>query len=65
MLAVNDELTAGGAGGRLAAESLANLLAVHLIRNASAPWTDGRMARYRRGCSAPSSSTSRNTSTPA
>src|SRR5262245_783373 len=37
MLAVNDELTAGGAGGRLAAESLANLLAVHLIRNASAP----------------------------
>ena len=37
MLAVNDELTADGAGGRLAAESLANLLAVHLIRNASAP----------------------------
>jgi AraC family transcriptional regulator len=37
MLAVNDELTAGAAGGRLAAESLANLLAVHLIRNASAP----------------------------
>jgi AraC family transcriptional regulator len=36
MLAVNDELTAG-AGGRLAAESLANLLAVHLIRNASTP----------------------------
>ena len=32
MLAVNDELTAGAAGGRLAAESLANLLAVHLIR---------------------------------
>jgi AraC family transcriptional regulator len=37
MLAVNDELTAGAAGSRLAAESLANLLAVHLIRNASAP----------------------------
>jgi AraC family transcriptional regulator len=37
MLAVNEELTAGGAGGRLAAESLANLLAVHLVRNATAP----------------------------
>jgi AraC family transcriptional regulator len=37
MLAVNDELTAGVAGSRLAAESLANLLAVHLIRNAAAP----------------------------
>jgi AraC family transcriptional regulator len=37
MLAVNDELTAGADGGRLAAESLANLLAVHLIRNASTP----------------------------
>src|SRR5262249_2259579 len=37
MLAVNDELTAGAAGSRLAAESLATLLAVHLIRNASAP----------------------------
>jgi AraC family transcriptional regulator len=37
MLAVNDELTADATGGRLAAESLANLLAVHLIRNASAP----------------------------
>src|SRR5215467_8390723 len=37
MLAVNDELTAGAAGDRLAAESLANLLAVHLIRNTSAP----------------------------
>src|SRR5262249_48822541 len=42
MLAVNDELTGGAAGGPfaaggpLAAESLANLLAVHLIRNASA-----------------------------
>ena len=38
MLAVNEELMANGAGGgRLAAESLANLLAVHLIRNASGP----------------------------
>jgi AraC family transcriptional regulator len=37
MLAVNDELTAGASGGQFAAESLANLLAVHLIRNASAP----------------------------
>jgi AraC family transcriptional regulator len=37
MLAVDAELTAGGAGGSLAAESLANLLAVHLIRHVSAP----------------------------
>src|SRR5262249_26883292 len=37
MLAVNDELPADSAGGHLAAESLANLLAVHLIRNGSAP----------------------------
>src|SRR5262249_44703393 len=36
MLAVGAELTAG-AGGPLAAESLANLLAVHLIRHVSAP----------------------------
>jgi AraC family transcriptional regulator len=42
MLAVNDELTADAAGGRLAAESLANLLAVHLIRTASAPRTLAR-----------------------
>jgi AraC family transcriptional regulator len=34
---VDDELTAGGAGGRLAAESLAHVLAVHLIRYALAP----------------------------
>jgi AraC family transcriptional regulator len=52
MLAVNDELTAGAAGGRLAAESLANLLAVHLIRNASAPRpparrTDGALPQRR------------------
>src|SRR5262245_37427831 len=32
MAAVGAELTAGGAGGRLAAESLANVLAVHLVR---------------------------------
>jgi AraC family transcriptional regulator len=42
MLAVNDELTAHAAGGRLAAESLANLLAVHLIRNACAPRPSAR-----------------------
>src|SRR5262249_36107059 len=36
MLAVGAELTAG-AGGPLAAESLANLLAVHLIRHALTP----------------------------
>jgi AraC family transcriptional regulator len=34
---VGAELTAAGAGGRLAAESLANVLAVHLIRHALAP----------------------------
>jgi len=33
MLAVNEELMAPGTGGPLAAESLANLLAVHLIRD--------------------------------
>src|SRR5262245_41063965 len=37
MLAVNDELTADAAGGPLAAESLANLLAVHLIRHVLEP----------------------------
>ena len=37
MWAVDAELTAGGAGGRLAAESLANVLAVHLIRHVPAP----------------------------
>ena len=37
MGAVDAELTAGGAGGRLAAESLANVLAVHLIRHVLAP----------------------------
>jgi AraC family transcriptional regulator len=43
MLAVDAELTSGGAGGRLAAESLANVLAVQLIRHVSAPHrTNGR-----------------------
>jgi AraC family transcriptional regulator len=37
MWAVDVELNAGGAGGRLAAESLANVLAVNLIRNVLAP----------------------------
>jgi AraC family transcriptional regulator len=37
MLAVNEELMTNGAGGTLAAESLANLLAVHLIRNVFGP----------------------------
>ena len=37
MGAVDAELTSGGAGGRLAAESLANVLAVHLIRHILAP----------------------------
>jgi AraC family transcriptional regulator len=46
LLAVNAELTAGGAGGPLAAESLANILAVHLIRHIVAP---GRAVRGRDG----------------
>ncbi len=46
MAAVDAELTAGGAGGLLAAESLANVLAVHLIRHISAPH---RPARARDG----------------
>jgi AraC family transcriptional regulator len=37
MRAVDAELTAGGAGGSLAAESLANVLAVHLLRHVLAP----------------------------
>src|SRR6516165_9452328 len=44
MLAVNDELMADAAGGRLAAESLANVMAVHLIRNVSAPRPPARRA---------------------
>jgi AraC family transcriptional regulator len=42
MLAVDAELTAGEPGGRLAAESLANLLAVNLIRSLVQP---ARLAR--------------------
>ena len=42
MLAVNHELTADAPAGRLAAESLANLLAVHLIRTVSAPRSPAR-----------------------
>ena len=37
MWAVDAELPPGGAGGRLAAESLANVLAVHLLRHVLAP----------------------------
>ena len=66
MWAVDAEMTAGGAGGRLAAESMANVLAVHLIRHILAPHQPrrGRDGDSRRGGSAPSSSTSRSTSTP-
>jgi hypothetical protein len=42
MWAVDAEMTAGGAGGRLAAESLANVLAVHLFRHVLAPHEPGR-----------------------
>ncbi len=52
MEAVELELTTGGAGGRLVAESLANLLAVHLIRHFLAPrqpvrGSDGALPRGR------------------
>jgi AraC family transcriptional regulator len=40
--AVGAELTAGGAGGPLAAESLANVLAVHLIRHILTPRSPAR-----------------------
>jgi AraC family transcriptional regulator len=46
MSAVDCELTSGGAGGPLAAESLANVLAIHLIRHLVAP---RRLARGRDG----------------
>jgi AraC family transcriptional regulator len=42
MWAVDAELTAGGAGGRLAAESLANVLAVRLLRHVLAPCQPAR-----------------------
>jgi AraC family transcriptional regulator len=41
MAAVDAELSAGGAGGPLAAEALANVLAVHLIRHVAAPRRPG------------------------
>jgi AraC family transcriptional regulator len=52
MGAVDAELTVGGAGGRLAAESFANVLAVHLIRLLLAPRRpmhrpDGTLSRGR------------------
>jgi AraC family transcriptional regulator len=52
MRAVGAELTVGGAGGRLAAESLATVLAVHLIRHVLAPrqparGPDGALSRGR------------------
>jgi AraC family transcriptional regulator len=46
MSAVDSELTTGGAGGPLAAESLANVLVVHLIRHLMAP---RQLARGRDG----------------
>jgi AraC family transcriptional regulator len=46
MTAVDAELTGGGAGGRLAAESLANVVAVHLLRHVLAP---RRLERRRDG----------------
>ena len=50
--AVELELTTGGAGGRLAAESLANLLAIYLIRHIQSPRqpmraSDGTLPRGR------------------
>jgi AraC family transcriptional regulator len=42
MGAVDAELTAGGVGGPLASESLANLLAVHLIRHVLEPRSPAR-----------------------
>ena len=42
MLAVDGELTAGCVGGPLASESLANVLAVHLIRHVLAPRSPAR-----------------------
>jgi AraC family transcriptional regulator len=52
MGAVDAELTAGGAGGPLVAESLANVLAVQLLRHVRAPHVpdhgrDGRLPRGR------------------
>jgi AraC family transcriptional regulator len=52
MAAVDAELTADGLGGPLAAESLANLLAVHLLRHILSPrplarWRYGTLPRAR------------------
>ena len=47
MWAVDAELAAGSAGGRLAAESLANVLAVQLIRQILTPRLPGRTGRGR------------------
>lgn len=52
MVAVADELAGGGPGGPLAAESMANLLTVHLLRHLSAPGRaelgrDGALPRTR------------------
>ena len=54
MWAVDAELSAGGTGGRLAAESLANVLAVRLIRHVLAPrqparGQDGTLPRVKLG----------------
>src|SRR5262249_57086658 len=46
MAAVSAELASDGAGGPLAAESLANVLAVHLLRHLMAP---SRLQRGRDG----------------
>jgi AraC family transcriptional regulator len=46
ILAIDAELTSGGAGGRLLTESLGNVLAVHLIRHAMG---DDRAAHQPRG----------------
>jgi AraC family transcriptional regulator len=52
MLALNAELHTGGAGGRLLAESLGNVLAVHLLRRFSASGatschSGGRLSRHK------------------
>jgi AraC family transcriptional regulator len=52
MAVVDAEMTAGGAGGSLAAESLANVLAIHLLRHVLAPrrperGSDGPLPRGR------------------
>jgi AraC family transcriptional regulator len=46
ILALDAELTTGGAGGRLLTESLANVLAIHLIRHVTG---DARAVQHPRG----------------